>query len=134
MIILRLLQIIPAAKRHCILHLTTSVMPLFPTWLCVVILAFASWSQGAHGQNAADEQAVRGFFSAQSGSVSSHTSNWAVLVCASRYWFNYRVCGVAPVKYIDANGAHSICRMHLACMPQSPQLGLLADHTVGTVQ
>jgi phosphatidylinositol glycan class K len=20
-----------------------------------------------------------------------HTNNWAVLVCASRYWFNYRV-------------------------------------------
>ncbi len=25
---------------------------------------------------------------------SSHTNNWAVLVCASRYWFNYRVRGV----------------------------------------
>ena len=24
---------------------------------------------------------------------SSHTNNWAVLVCASRYWFNYRVRG-----------------------------------------
>ena len=24
-------------------------------------------------------------------SESSHTNNWAVLVCASRYWFNYRV-------------------------------------------
>jgi phosphatidylinositol glycan class K len=22
---------------------------------------------------------------------SGHTNNWAVLVCASRYWFNYRV-------------------------------------------
>ncbi|CAI8055914.1 GPI-anchor transamidase [Geodia barretti] len=21
---------------------------------------------------------------------STHTNNWAVLVCASRYWFNYR--------------------------------------------
>lgn len=21
-----------------------------------------------------------------------HTNNWAVLVCASRFWFNYRVC------------------------------------------
>ena len=21
-----------------------------------------------------------------------HTNNWAVLVCSSRYWFNYRVC------------------------------------------
>ena len=24
-------------------------------------------------------------------SGSAHTNNWAVLVCASRYWFNYRV-------------------------------------------
>jgi GPI-anchor transamidase subunit K len=24
-------------------------------------------------------------------SESPHTNNWAVLVCASRYWFNYRV-------------------------------------------
>ena len=22
--------------------------------------------------------------------VAKHTNNWAVLVCASRYWFNYR--------------------------------------------
>ncbi|CAO3598769.1 unnamed protein product [Absidia cylindrospora] len=28
---------------------------------------------------------VEGFFS-QSG----HTNNWAVLVCTSRFWFNYR--------------------------------------------
>lgn len=35
----------------------------------------------------AQEQA-RKFFSA-TGSA-SHTNNWAVLVCASRYWFNYR--------------------------------------------
>jgi phosphatidylinositol glycan class K len=24
-------------------------------------------------------------------SESKHTNNWAVLVCSSRYWFNYRV-------------------------------------------
>ena len=28
-------------------------------------------------------------FLTDSGS-GSHTNNWAVLVCASRYWFNYR--------------------------------------------
>jgi len=28
---------------------------------------------------------------------SSHTNNWAVLVCASRYWFNYRVRIVGPL-------------------------------------
>ena len=30
-------------------------------------------------------------------SESLHTNNWAVLVCASRYWFNYRVRIVGPL-------------------------------------
>lgn len=47
------------------------------------------------------EASVRDFFDrnaltsdslAESESV--HTNNWAVLVCASRYWFNYRVRSV----------------------------------------
>ncbi|GJE99574.1 GPI-anchor transamidase [Phanerochaete sordida] len=59
-------------------------------WLSAAVVAAASWSQRVHAQNADQEHAVRGFFNAQSGSVSSHTNNWAVLVCASRYWFNYR--------------------------------------------
>jgi hypothetical protein len=25
------------------------------------------------------------------GNTTRHTNNWAVLVCASRFWFNYRV-------------------------------------------
>ncbi|KAH7042345.1 peptidase C13 family-domain-containing protein [Linnemannia elongata] len=32
---------------------------------------------------------VEGFF-AKSKSQSGHTNNWAVLVCTSRFWFNYR--------------------------------------------
>ncbi|KAJ3189206.1 hypothetical protein HDU85_002831 [Gaertneriomyces sp. JEL0708] len=32
-----------------------------------------------------NEQKVEGFFSS-----SGHTNNWAVLVCTSRFWFNYR--------------------------------------------
>lgn len=45
----------------------------------------------------ADAQAQIGqFFSkpndaSTSTEASGHTNNWAVLVCASRYWFNYRV-------------------------------------------
>ncbi|KAL7278312.1 hypothetical protein ACG7TL_008288 [Trametes sanguinea] len=35
----------------------------------------------------AQAEPVAEFFGRQS---SSHTNNWAVLVCASRYWFNYR--------------------------------------------
>lgn len=37
---------------------------------------------------------IRQFFDRNAvgaASESEHTNNWAVLVCASRYWFNYRV-------------------------------------------
>jgi hypothetical protein len=34
------------------------------------------------------EAALKGFFGQQQ---QGHTNNWAVLVCTSRYWFNYRV-------------------------------------------
>ena len=30
------------------------------------------------------------------GTAGRHTNNWAVLVCASRYWFNYRVSLKSP--------------------------------------
>ncbi|CAO3656588.1 unnamed protein product [Mucor fragilis] len=45
------------------------------TLLCLFVLS-------AHSN---DQEQVEGFFS-QSG----HTNNWAVLVCTSRFWFNYR--------------------------------------------
>lgn len=45
--------------------------------LCISILSFV------HGQ-AAENQAEEFF------SKSGHTNNWAVLVCTSRFWFNYR--------------------------------------------
>ncbi|KAH9042664.1 peptidase C13 family-domain-containing protein [Lactarius pseudohatsudake] len=40
----------------------------------------------------AREAAVHHFFTRNDPAVpeSAHTNNWAVLVCASRYWFNYR--------------------------------------------
>jgi phosphatidylinositol glycan class K len=31
------------------------------------------------------------------GTATRHTNNWAVLVCASRYWFNYRVSGLSSL-------------------------------------
>jgi phosphatidylinositol glycan class K len=59
----------------------------------IVFLYFALIAETANTE-AADEVAVRDLFN-RSGpagaSESSHTNNWAVLVCASRYWFNYRV-------------------------------------------
>ncbi|GAN05226.1 conserved hypothetical protein [Mucor ambiguus] len=45
------------------------------TLLCLFVLSVYS----------NDQEQIEGFFS-QSG----HTNNWAVLVCTSRFWFNYR--------------------------------------------
>ena len=41
--------------------------------------------------NTEQEAPVQQFFEKHGGSGSAHTNNWAVLVCSSRYWFNYRV-------------------------------------------
>jgi len=41
------------------------------------------------GQYQENASAVTDFF--QVDNAQGHTNNWAVLVCSSRYWFNYRV-------------------------------------------
>ncbi|KAF8492115.1 peptidase C13 family-domain-containing protein [Gautieria morchelliformis] len=51
----------------------------------LVLLALLRNSNQTQGQ----EQHVKNFFQ-RADSPSGHTNNWAVLVCASRYWFNYR--------------------------------------------
>ncbi|KAK0454134.1 peptidase C13 family-domain-containing protein [Desarmillaria tabescens] len=55
-----------------------------------VFLFLSSFSWTASGSK---EDVVREFFANNGGSTptgSTHTNNWAVLVCASKYWFNYR--------------------------------------------
>ena len=52
-----------------------------PHLLLVLCLAFARRTE-------AQAEPVAQFFGRHG---SAHTNNWAVLVCASRYWFNYRV-------------------------------------------
>lgn len=53
-----------------------------------------TWAQQPDTQSTA---AVEAFFNDNVGHASptsptlNHTNNWAVLVSASRYWFNYRV-------------------------------------------
>ncbi|KAG0237633.1 glycosylphosphatidylinositol anchor biosynthesis [Actinomortierella wolfii] len=37
-----------------------------------------------------DPNAVKDFFANNNANKSRHTNNWAVLVCTSRFWFNYR--------------------------------------------
>ncbi|KZP33865.1 hypothetical protein FIBSPDRAFT_906727 [Athelia psychrophila] len=74
--------------------------------LTTFLLCIASWTFGASAIDVNEEERVRQFFSepssgdgANAGS-SSHTNNWAVLVCASRYWFNYRRLGIPDSNII----------------------------------
>ncbi|KAG2357314.1 peptidase C13 family-domain-containing protein [Suillus spraguei] len=48
-----------------------------------------AWAVGSSGSTASSGERVTDFFG-RHDSGSGHTNNWAVLVCASRYWFNYR--------------------------------------------
>ncbi|KAF8342612.1 peptidase C13 family-domain-containing protein [Cantharellus anzutake] len=52
--------------------------------LCLALWGFV----GSFASNENKTRSVEDFFS--SSQQSGHTNNWAVLVCSSRYWFNYR--------------------------------------------
>ncbi|KIM37229.1 hypothetical protein M413DRAFT_31151 [Hebeloma cylindrosporum] len=58
-----------------------------------LFLCLSSWAWGVYSLDT-QEQIVRNFFEKNGSPVgetgSTHTNNWAVLVCSSRYWFNYR--------------------------------------------
>jgi hypothetical protein len=53
-------------------------------WLFVLGLCLVSFADKGR------DEPVQSFFSSHN-TTQGHTNNWAVLVCASRYWFNYRV-------------------------------------------
>ncbi|KAG9009291.1 hypothetical protein FRB90_008435 [Tulasnella sp. 427] len=53
--------------------------------------AYDFYSEYQSAQNDyATKTSVESFFSARKHARQGHTNNWAVLVCSSRYWFNYR--------------------------------------------
>ena len=62
------------------MRLVTLLLPTFLVALCA----------GATSQQQ-QQQSAEDFFKSNSNG-DGHTNNWAVLVSASRYWFNYRVC------------------------------------------
>lgn len=60
-------------------------------------LAFDFYSE-VQAAEANQRSSAESFFSARKHASQGHTNNWAVLVCSSRYWFNYRVsCGLNGV-------------------------------------
>ncbi|KAG8831050.1 hypothetical protein FRC17_003783 [Serendipita sp. 399] len=62
------------------------------TWLSpllrILLLSFVLTKIAEGTGHSQREEAVRDFL--REDHVSGHTNNWAVLVCSSRYWFNYR--------------------------------------------
>ncbi|KAJ7089361.1 peptidase C13 family-domain-containing protein [Mycena belliarum] len=59
----------------------------------ILLLLILSSVLCIHGTTPSHEEIVGDFFNKNGnadGGTSDHTNNWAVLVCASRYWFNYR--------------------------------------------
>ena len=66
------------------------VMHFFPVFQLLLLLCLSTWIGGVYSNEHTKEQIASDFFN-KHGNGSTHTNNWAVLVCASRYWFNYRV-------------------------------------------
>src|ERR1700679_1442417 len=96
-------------------------------WQTLVLTLFISlWPLQTLANTQARHEA-RDFFNKHGND--NHTNNWAVLVCASRYWFNYRVCPRLPYHFQTPTiiPAGSIWLMPLECkplnktLPQHPQ-------------
>ena len=68
-------------------------MHTFPFSTLVLFFLYLVLHVRSADTGTAKEAAVHDFFSRNAPAVpeSAHTNNWVVLVCASRYWFNYRV-------------------------------------------
>lgn len=60
-------------------------------WLLSFLVSSTILGNAVLAENIASQDAATEFFGQHASSESGHTNNWAVLVCASRYWFNYRV-------------------------------------------
>lgn len=60
---------------------------------CLLLLAVSARDELYDENYWEPPDVARDFFDKHAGTGGSgHTNNWAVLVSASRYWFNYRVC------------------------------------------
>jgi glycosylphosphatidylinositol transamidase (GPIT) subunit GPI8 len=62
------------------------------SFLVALLLCITIHVDGTAAVDHIQADRVGKFFGKNGGAGDSeHTNNWAVLVCASRYWFNYRV-------------------------------------------
>ncbi|XP_077370711.1 GPI-anchor transamidase isoform X2 [Festucalex cinctus] len=75
------------------------------------------------------ENSTRKFFSR------GHTNNWAILVCTSRYWFNYRhvantLSVYRSVKRLGIPDSHIVLMLadDMACNPRNPKPATVFSH------
>uniref|UniRef100_A0A452SC87 GPI-anchor transamidase n=1 Tax=Ursus americanus TaxID=9643 RepID=A0A452SC87_URSAM len=66
---------------------------------------------------------------------SGHTNNWAVLVCTSRFWFNYRhvantLSVYRSVKRLGIPDSHIVLMLadDMACNPRNPKPATVFSH------
>ncbi|KAJ1734507.1 glycosylphosphatidylinositol anchor biosynthesis, partial [Coemansia biformis] len=100
--------------------------------VCVALIAFVGVSAAAAGQH---EQRLAGFLGSD-----NHTNNWAVLVCTSRFWFNYRhiantLSMYRTVKRMGIPDSHIILMLadDVACNPRNSYPATVYDHPRKTV-
>ncbi|KAG2341665.1 hypothetical protein BDR05DRAFT_914139 [Suillus weaverae] len=62
---------------------------LLPQACLLWLTCFMAWAVDSSDSSTSTGERAADFFG-RHDSGSGHTNNWAVLVCASRYWFNYR--------------------------------------------
>lgn len=93
----------------------------FISYLCLSLSTLVA------SQNVSPEDTARDFFDGRT--TSTHTNNWAVLVCSSRYWFNYRVSLswiselIWHLRYL-----YSICRTLSECELSKQTLSEANNH------
>ncbi|XP_026555979.1 GPI-anchor transamidase isoform X1 [Pseudonaja textilis] len=99
---------------------------LFPVTTALLFLFFSRCSS-AVGQGAQDQ--AEQFFR------SGHTNNWAVLVCTSRFWFNYRhvantLSVYRSVKRLGIPDSHIVLMLadDMACNPRNPAPATVFSH------
>ncbi|XP_078264293.1 GPI-anchor transamidase isoform X2 [Rhinoraja longicauda] len=99
--------------------------------LAVWSLALAVAAMAARGASASEEAQVR----AKQFFRSGHTNNWAILVCTSRFWFNYRhvantLSVYRSVKRLGIPDSHIVLMLadDMACNPRNPKPATIFSH------
>ncbi|KAG8132562.1 putative GPI-anchor transamidase protein [Naja naja] len=120
---------------------------LFPAATALLLLLFFSRCSSAVGQGAQVRRegqegrlAARLYFylafdQAEQFFRSGHTNNWAVLVCTSRFWFNYRhvantLSVYRSVKRLGIPDSHIVLMLadDMACNPRNPAPATVFSH------